>query len=194
MVLTVRASLRGLLAAIAFVPFTAFSVTACDDGAPALPVEGSGDATALLRYVNYAGTTRTMLRSDAGLSARQAEALLAYRDGGDGAPGGGDDDRFDTVRELSLVVPVEAVHALLLHALENEWLDADPFLGRWDHVSFTLSEADAVLAAANAASRDELDDDAGLNAGVVDGIVAARPLHSVEAWARSTWASSSGTP
>jgi hypothetical protein len=56
----------------------------------------------------------------------------------------------------------------------------DDLLGSWDGVSFTVSEADATVAFANAASHDLLDHDLSLDRRAANSIVAAQPIESVE--------------
>jgi len=156
-------------------------LAACDAPEAPLPVEGSGNAVALLRYVNYPGTTKMVLQVDAGLSERQAEALITYRDGSDGLPVTEDDHPFRSIRELNLVISANTIDGLLSHALERGWMPhRDAFLGYWDQVGFSLSEAELVLDVVNTGTYDELDDDAGLKSNIVDGIMAARPFHSIE--------------
>ncbi len=66
-------------------------------------------------------------------------------------------------------------------AVDHGWVptDADDLLGTWDGVSFTVGEADAVLALCNVATVDELDVDIALDVRAVDSIIDARPIDPV---------------
>lgn len=160
---------------------SALSIAACDADPVDMPIEGSGHAVATLRFVNYPGTTVQYLRTEAGITKRQAEAIVAYRDGQDLLPVTPDDHTFDTIRELNLVVDGSVIAGLAATAMERGWLPhQDAFLGTYDGHSFDLSEAELVLDVVNEGTREELDDDAGLHANVVDSIMAGRPFHSLD--------------
>jgi hypothetical protein len=164
----------------------AMTLTAgCDLADVPLPVDGSAEATALMRFVNYRGTTVNVLRVQAGLEETPALSVVLHRNGPDGVCGTADDMLFDTIAELADVAGAEVVAPLGHFALVRQWLPGqDPFLGSYDGVSFTLSEAERTLRAANDAPAELLDGEASLYANVVDAIVAARPFGSVDQLAR----------
>ena len=165
-----------------FIPFlVALGSTACELPELPLPSEGSGDAEMVLRFINYPGTTENTLRADVGLTSREAQAVIDFRDGRDGLPVTEDDQPFRSIRELNLVVSASVIDLVLRHARERAWMPhQDPFLGYWDDISFELSEAELVLDLVNTASHLELDVVAGLKSNLVDTIIAGRPFHSIE--------------
>ncbi|MEQ1500921.1 MAG: nuclease A inhibitor family protein [Myxococcota bacterium] len=146
-------------------------------------VDGSPEAVGLLAFVNDPGTSLAVLDVDVALDARAAGAIVAHRDGPDGRPSTADDDRFDTIAELDAAYYVgdSALTAILDYATAHGWVATDPddVLGTWDGVTFTLGQADAVLATVNDASYAALDVDAALDKRAVDAIVAARPIDTI---------------
>ena len=63
-------------------------------------VESGGSDEKLLAFVNNGQTTLDVLDKDVGLDRRAAERVIQHRNGPDGNFGTGDDDPFDTVKEL----------------------------------------------------------------------------------------------
>jgi len=162
----------------------AVAATGCDlaveGGAPA---EGSLEATALLRFVDYRGTTVRVLEIDGGLPRSAATRIVAWRDGADGVPGTKDDDVFGSIDELATVSRLadDELMRLAQLAVARGWDDGDDaWIGVYDGVGFSLGDAEATLEVANNAPADVLDVDAALRSDAVANIVGARPLVSVE--------------
>lgn len=146
-------------------------------------VDGTPEGLGMLAFVNDATTTLAVLDVDVALDSRAASGIVAHRDGPDGRAGTADDDRFDTLAELDAVYYVgdSALNAILAYAVDNGWVAQDPddVLGTWEGVTFTVAEAEAVLAQVNGAAYDALDVDAGLDKRAVDAIFAARPVDTM---------------
>ncbi|MBA3818713.1 MAG: hypothetical protein H0X17_07460 [Deltaproteobacteria bacterium] len=85
--------------------------------------EGSPEGNAALRVANEA--SYQILVSDVGLISTAARNLSEYRLGGDGAPGTGDDQRFDTLAELDMIsyVGPVAFSRLVDYAKTQGYLD-----------------------------------------------------------------------
>ncbi len=85
--------------------------------------EGTPEADAVLWIANEA--TSGTLRTEARLTQRVADNLVAYRLGDDGRAGTGDDERFDDLAELDRVPYVGplVVEQLLDHARKRRYLD-----------------------------------------------------------------------
>lgn len=146
-------------------------------------VDGTPEADAVLALLNAATTTVEVLDIDARLDVRAARNLIARRNGPDGVFGTADDRPFSTIAEVDAVkyVGPKALARLLQHADEQGLITADDDLGgRFDGVTFTHEEAQAVLRLVNTADRAALDDDLGLDRRAVDAIFAARPIATVE--------------
>ncbi|TNF27244.1 MAG: hypothetical protein EP329_19755 [Deltaproteobacteria bacterium] len=162
----------------------ALAASACDVAVEeSAPADGSREATALLRFVAYHGTTARVLEVEAGLGRAPARRIVAWRDGADGMPGTKDDEIIGSIDELASVSALDGSELTRVAqlALQRGWDDGDDaWVGTYDGVGFSLGDAKATLDVANNASLDALDDDAGLRADAVESIVAARPIVSVE--------------
>jgi hypothetical protein len=156
---------------------------ACAPGPDALAIDAMGaDAKALepgtpaavgvVNLLNDPATTVAMLDDDVPLDRRAANGLIDARDE---AP-------FHTIGQVDAVpyvgpVALDRLAAYAeLHGLTPVGAD---HLGTWDRISFTVEQADAVLALANGASGETLDDEVPLDARAVDAILDARPLSSI---------------
>ncbi len=82
--------------------------------------EGSPEARAVLALVNARETTFEVLTKEGGLTAPTASAILAHRDGPDGAIGTDDDDPFDTLAEVDAIRGVGAATLKKLVALAKK--------------------------------------------------------------------------
>lgn len=89
-------------------------------------VEGSPPALGVLKLVNTADFAT--LDDDVRLDRRAATGIVAHRQGGDHRDGTGDDDLFDTLRELDAVkyVGKRAFARLLAYAQANGFVDDAP--------------------------------------------------------------------
>jgi phosphatidylserine/phosphatidylglycerophosphate/cardiolipin synthase-like enzyme len=65
--------------------------------------EGSDAARAVLALVNDSAVSADELLREARVSIDVGKAIVAHRDGADARPGTGDDDAFDTLRELDSI-------------------------------------------------------------------------------------------
>ena len=145
-------------------------------------VEGSPEAIGLLEFLNDPTTTVDVLDHDVPLNRRAARNLIHHRDGFDGKPGTYDDNLFDHLAEVDAVrwVGSSAMAALVNFAFTQNWVpDADDVLGTWDGVVFTVAQAEATLALANASTEAELDHDLGLDRRAAASIVAAQPVETL---------------
>ena len=142
------------------------------DAGAELPAQDKVEAT-LLAFVNAPDTTFEVLDLDVGLDKRAAERIVRHRDGRDGTWGTSDDDLIGSIDEL---LSIDFVGDKAIASLE-EWMvylaqDGEVVEG----VAFTDEEAILVVALANAAEPEWLDDDLELDARAVDHIVDARPI------------------
>jgi hypothetical protein len=145
-------------------------------------VDGTPQAVGMLRFLNDASTTLDVLDDDASLHATAAKNLIAHRDGPDGEPGTGDDDRYDDIGEVLGVQQVGPVRASQIadYAAQEGWVpEGDELLGVYDEVPFTVNEAEAVLAFVNAATFEELDDEVELDRRAAESISDAAPVATV---------------
>lgn len=153
---------------------------AIEAGAPA---DGTLEATALLRFVDYRGTTARVLEVEGGVSSASASRIVSYRNGADGVPATKDDEVFGSVDELATVSGLSGTSLMRLGqwAVTRGWDDGDDaWVGVYDGVGFSLSDAEATLEVANTAPESVLDIEAGLRSDAVASILAARPILSVE--------------
>jgi hypothetical protein len=146
-----------------------------------LPRDGTTPAVGALVVANDCRIGASVLVEEAGLFARAAESIVAARAGGDGICGTADDLRFGALEDLLDLryVGPRNVERLVRFA---EAIGAEPDYrgGTVDGVSFTDAQAWHSLVAANGASFEALDRDAGLRADAARNIVEARPIVSLE--------------
>ena len=167
-----------------------------------------GDEGALLAFLNHASTTFEVLDVDAGLNAKAASALVAWRNGPDGVFGTADDNLFDSTAEVDSVSYVGAATLAQLIAYAKTWVDqggattgsGSKLVAFLNHPSTTLevldidvglnkSAASALIAHRNGpdgiagtADDDPFDDEAEVDAVPYVGPSA---LATLEAWAAS---------
>jgi len=177
---------------IVFLSFLGLSACAVDSNLPTDLQEATGarsswdgtpEGVALLDFLNAESTTKTVLDDEVPLDRRAAGNLIAHRDGGDRIYGSSDDDLYNNITEVDRVrwVGPKTIQRMIDYVLTLGLVPSDDdLLGSWDDVSFTVSEADATLAFANAASHDLLDYDLGLDRRAASSIVAAQPIESIE--------------
>lgn len=151
---------------------------------PSRAPEGTAEAIGVLALLNDAGTTLEVLDDAIGLDRRAAVSIVDHRDGDDRVYGTADDRPFVSIAEVDSLYYVgeSALDLLTDWAWDHDFVpsEEDEILGSWDGVTFTVGEADAVVALANRAGADFLDDDLGLDSRAVGSILAARPVASVE--------------
>ncbi len=168
--------------------------TGCTTGAPT-PLFGdernaavsliltSEEIDGVLALVNDCGVGLVTLDVDAALDARAAAAIVAHRDGSDGACGNGDDRPFTNLDELDAVPYVgdACLTRLLSYAQAHGYIaGADPIVGYFDEVAFTATEVAQVIVLCNRASLATLDDEVGLDARAAAAIVTARPFDAAD--------------
>ena len=108
-----------------------------------------------------------------------ARSLIAHRNGPDRVYLTADDNRFDTMAEVDAQYYVgrSAMNRLEAYATQAGYVPGgSDIVGAWEGIQFTMNEVTDTLALVNDASEGELDDDIGLNSRAVDGILAARPI------------------
>ncbi len=76
------------------------------------------EARGVLALLNHPATTKLVLESDVGITARAARNIVEHRNGADGEAGTDDDDRFDTIEEVDDVPQVgdATLEAILAYA------------------------------------------------------------------------------
>ncbi len=134
----------------------------------------------VLRFVNDCPSSLSVLDFDAALDARAATRIVSHRDGVDAICGTEDDQLFWSMEELDEVpwVGNSALAKLVAHATLLGYVtsDGEGVAGEYDDVSFSLAEAQGVLAIANGASLEMLDIDIGLDSRAATAIVEGRPF------------------
>jgi hypothetical protein len=137
----------------------------------------SFDNHPVLAFLNAPDTTYDVLDLDVRLDRRAAQHIVRHRDGDDRVAGTADDNLFqslDELLELDWVGPstIELVEAWLADAATDGQLV--------EGVAFTDDEAILVVSFANTASAEHLDIDLDLDVRAAEGIVAARPIASLQ--------------
>lgn len=144
----------------------------------------SPEAAGVLLLLNDAGTTLALLDDAIGLDRRAAVSIVDHRDGEDRVYGTSDDRPFQSIAEVDALYYVgeDALDLLTEWAWDHDFVPSedDEVVGTWDGVTFTVAEADHVVALANRASATWLDRDLGLDRRAVESILAARPIATVE--------------
>jgi DNA uptake protein ComE-like DNA-binding protein len=140
-------------------------------------------ASALIAFLNDCATTYELLDLTVALDADAADALVAHRDGPDGACDTGDDEPYVTVDDVADVPQVGDRTILAVVEYLERGGGSEVQEGTYDGVSFTAAEASVVLEIANRASLDTLDVAVGLDADAAANIVDARPIADMAALA-----------
>jgi hypothetical protein len=149
--------------------------------------EGTPEGVGLVEFLNDEATTFELLDITVALDRRGAGNLIAHRDGGDRLWGTTDDDVYNTVDEIDAVryVGPASIDRMVAHAAKVGWVPgAEDILGVYDGVSFTVDQAAATLALANALSQDELDDAYRLHARAAESIAIAQPIATIDELSR----------
>ena len=149
--------------------------------------EGTAEGVGLIEFVNDEATTFDLLDKTVGLDRRAAGNIVAHRDGGDRLWGSTDDDVYNTVDELDAVrfVGPRSLDRMVEYAARNGWVPgAADVLGVYDGVSFTVDQAAATVALANALTETELDDDLRLHSRAAESIALAQPIATIDELAR----------
>src|SRR5262245_34762957 len=167
---------------LAIAPFVTASCLATGegddaDGEGAFSISVSAADTALvLDLVNYPRIDVAALDADAGLDARAATNIIAYRNGADARSPSGDDNRFDTLAELDAVKYVgdAALTKLIAFAKVHPvpasiTIETVPMQG-WQH--------EAIVWGVNHATLAELDD--GLDARASRNLIERRPYATID--------------
>jgi hypothetical protein len=146
-------------------------------------IDGTPEAIGVLALLNDSDTTFETLDDDAGLDKRAAGSLIDFRAGEDGEYTGGthDDHIYRAIAEVDdrYFVGASALSHLLDYALATGYVpQGGDLLGVWDHVAFTVDEANDALQWVNTSPEEVLD--ARLDRRAVASILAARPLASVQ--------------
>lgn len=140
----------------------------------------SAEEDGVLRFVNDCPTSLTILDIDAALDVRAATRIIDARNGADATCGTTDDQVFASLADLDAVpwVGNTALTKLTAHAMLLGYIGdvGEGIAGDYDGVPFTLAEAEGVLAIANGASFEMLDDDFGLDSRAANAIIDARPF------------------
>lgn len=150
------------------------------DGTFSQPLS-SEEEYGVLQFVNDCPTSLPVLDDDASLDVRAAEGIVSRRDGADETCGTGDDVFFESMKQLDDVpwVGNSALTRLITHATLLGYIGegtGDGLAEDYDGVAFTMDEAKGVLAIANGASFEILDDDLGLDRRAATAIVDNRPF------------------
>ncbi len=158
---------------------------AIDAGAAHAPVTiplTEQEKQGVLALVNDCETSASILDIDAALDRRAATNIVDHRDGSDTSCGSDDDDLFDDLDELDAISYVgdAALQRLLAYALAQGYLSDDAVIAFVEGVAFTAAEIAGVLDIVNQASLETLDVEIGLDARAARGIVAVRPIASLE--------------
>jgi hypothetical protein len=101
--------------------------------------------------------------------------------------GSTDDDVYNTVDEIDAVrfVGPRSLDRMVEYAARNGWVPgAADVLGVYDGVSFTVDQAAATVALANALTETELDDDFRLHFCAAESIALAQPIETIDELAR----------
>lgn len=135
----------------------------------------SADAQKILDFVNYPTTTEAVLDGDVRLDSRAAKAIIAKRNGADGAYPSTDDAPFATLAQLDAVSYVgdSAFAKLDAYALMNPAPAAESVEG----VSFSGWQSVAVVYGVNHATTAELD--GFLDSRAAKALAAGAPYESV---------------
>jgi Proprotein convertase P-domain len=173
-------------------PLAALTLAACigDTTEPAsvtadateMIVDGSPEAVGVIAFLNAPSTTLGVLDDEVPLPSHAASALVDHRDGPDGVVGTSDDDPYDDVFEILAVdnIGPKRLETLVDYAATMGFVpEGNDVLGVYDGVSFTVNEADAVLALVNDASLAMLDDTIGLDKRAAEAIFEATPIETV---------------
>lgn len=167
------------LLALALVSCDAPAETSDEGFATASPFkEGTRDARAAVAFVNDPATDAAALKAAGVTTNTTAKAVLARRDGADGAVGTADDAPFDTLASLDAVKGVgpATLKKVAAYALARGFGNERGFqVG----VYFTERQADRVLDLVNNASIDEIDAETSIDTRALDNIEAARPIVSM---------------
>jgi hypothetical protein len=144
---------------------------------------GTPEAIGVLDLLNDPTTDITLLDKDAGLNVRSARNLMLHRNGWDGIIGTYDDNLYGDIEEVDSIrwVGPTAIAQLVDFAAASGFIPAgEDILGTWDNVTFTVLEADAVIAFINEADHSLLDDEVGLDRRAANSIIAAQPVATVD--------------
>jgi hypothetical protein len=166
-----------LAAVLALVPTAACVDSAATDETTDA-VAGTPDELALLRFVNDASTTESILDVQVALDRRAATGIIAHRNGADGTLGTADDDLFDSAAEVDAIpyVGASAMSKLTAYANANGWVKDGELFGTFDGVPFTVAQARATITYVNAATADTLHNGLKLDIRAVNSIEAAKPI------------------
>jgi len=148
-------------------------------------IEGSPEATGILRFLNGPDASFELLDIDVGLDVRAARNITDHVRGADGILGSADDDLLDTLAELDDIKYVGPSAIDKLYAYVDS-IGGIPELVV-EGVLLTPAEVEAIMTVANGASQSQLDDDAALDSRAAANIVAARPLADIDALAAVPW-------
>jgi len=152
--------------------------TDADTGTTTDAIAGTPDELALLRFLNDASTTQSILDVQVALDSRAATNLIAHRNGPDGMLGTADDNLFDSSAEVDAVpyVGASAMAKLTAYANAGGWVQDGELFGTFDGVPFTVAQARATITFVESATSDTLHTTVKLDARAVTSIVAARPI------------------
>lgn len=147
------------------------------------------DAHAILNFLNGPDATEFSLVTEVRVQGRAAGSIVQHVHGEDRTLGTGDDDLLQSLEELDALRYVGTATIRTIDA----WLRARGYQPSFEveGVPFTVDEARAVVELANTATQAALDDDVGLDARAARGIVAARPIATIQILAEVSYVSAS---
>lgn len=145
------------------------------------------DAQAILTFLNGPDATEVTLHQEVRIKSTAASSIVRHVRGADLLLGTADDDLLQSIAELDAIRNVGPVTIATIDA----WLRARGYQPSFEveGVPFTVDEARAVVDLANTATQAALDDDVGLDARAARGIVAARPIATIQLLAEVSYVS-----
>lgn len=143
------------------------------------------DAEAILNFLNGPDATEVALVQQVGIQTRAAGSIAQHRRGADRMFGTADDNLLQSIAELDALpfVGTATIRAIDAYVRARGYQPSFEVEG----VPFTVDEARAVVDLANTATQATLDDDVGLDARAARGIVAARPIPTVQTLAQVSY-------
>ncbi len=140
--------------------------------------EGALDEASILAYLNGPDSSHWSLMQEVHLTSRPAGAIHTYLAGPDGVRFNADDDKIESIAELDAIPFVGEASIRALEAYVRSHYQGAGFV--LEGVTISADNAVAMVALANTATVELLDDDVALDARAARAIVAARPIATVQ--------------